>query len=352
MTALRHRRFDLQLTHRWAISSDLDASGRGGKDTYPVVFVELDDQLGRRGIGEAAPSNQYHETHETTRDFLNRIDPARLSFDDIPGSMAYVESIAPGRFPAKCAVNIALVDGAARHAGQPIWQFLGVPFHPAGHLSSFTIGIDTPDIIERKVREASRYQALKMKVGSPNDRENLAALRRAAPATPLRVDANAAWRSRDEALRRIEWLAQDGRIEFIEQPMPAETPEADLVWLRDRSPLPLFGDESYQSAADAGHCAQCYHGVNVKLVKTGGISAAKSALEAARAQGLKTMIGCMIESSVLISAGAHLAGLADHLDLDGNVLISNDPYNGVQNRGGWLTFDGAPAAIGLQIAPR
>jgi L-alanine-DL-glutamate epimerase-like enolase superfamily enzyme len=348
MMHLRHWRFDLQLTHEWAISSD---QGAGGKVLYPVVFVELRDDQGRIGIGEASPSSQYQETHETVRAFLDQIDPRRLSFDDVPGSMAYLESVSAGRYPAKCAINIALLDGLAKSLKQPIHEFLGLSFTENRHVSSFTIGLDTPEKIEAKTREAAEYGILKMKVGSPRDRENFAALRRAAPGKRVRVDANAGWTTKELALSQIEWLAQDGAVEFIEQPMPASTPVADLEWLKERSPLPLFGDESYQSAADADHCARCYHGINVKLVKTGGITHAKLALEAARDRGLQTMIGCMIESSVLITAGAHLAALADHLDLDGNVLIRNDPFRGVLNVGGLLSFAGIESPWGLGIRP-
>jgi len=124
------------------------------------------------------------------------------------------------------------------------------------------------------------------------------------------------------------------------------------IWLKQRSPLPIFADESYQGAADAERCAQCFHGVNVKLVKTGGISAGKAALEAARARQLKTMLGCMIESSTLISASAHLAELTDHLDLDGNLLITNDPYTGVECTGGILGFQGATEPAGLRVRSR
>ena len=134
--------------------------------------------------------------------------------------------------------------------------------------------------------------------------------------------------------------------------MPHQTPAKDFAWLMAHSPLPLFGDESYHSARDAAHCAECFHGVNVKLVKTGGITAAHEALVAARNAGLKTMIGCMIETSVLISAGAHLANLADYLDLDGNLLITNDPYAGVTAENGILSFANAPEATGLRVRAR
>jgi L-Ala-D/L-Glu epimerase len=349
---LTFRRFDLKLAHTWAIATDVTSGLVAGKDICPVVFVELEDSAGREGIGEGSPSSQYHESWETVFRFLSHVDASRLSFDDIEGSMAYLETLPDASQPAKCAVNIALLDGAARAARKALHAFLGSGFPTGGRVSSFTIGLDSPERIERKTREAERYPVLKMKLGSPMDRENLAALRGAAPGKPVRVDANAAWKTREEALEKIEWLARDGRIEFVEQPMPPSTPEADLIWLKERSPLPLVGDESYQGAGDAEHCARCYHGVNVKLVKTGGVSSGKAALEAARAHGLKTMLGCMIESSVLISAAAHLAGLADWLDLDGNVLVTNDPYAGVRNDAGILDFDGVPEAYGLRTTPR
>lgn len=349
---LEFRRHDLRLRHAWAIASDVRGGSLQGKASHPVVFVSLEDDRGRRGIGEASPSRQYGEDWETCFDFLRRVDPRRLDFDDIPGSMAYLESLQPGRYPAKCALDLALLDGAATAAGRPVGEFLGVaPVLPGRHETSFTIGLDTPEMIGRKVAEAAAYGVLKMKVGVPTDAENLAALRRVDPQRRVRVDANAAWRTKEEALERIQALAADGRVEFVEQPMPAGTPTVDLAWLRERSPLPLVGDESYQSAADVGKCAEAYHGVNVKLVKTGGATAAKAALEAARARGLRTMLGCMIESSVLISAAAHLAPLADWLDLDGNVLVDNDPYAGVRNERGWLSFEGAPAPHGLRVAP-
>jgi L-alanine-DL-glutamate epimerase-like enolase superfamily enzyme len=173
-----------------------------------------------------------------------------------------------------------------------------------------------------------------------------------APERTVRVDANEAWGTKEEALQRIEWLARDPHIEFIEQPMPSTCDPKELSWLKERSPLPVYADESYRSAADAPLCADCFHGVNVKLVKTGGISGAHEALRAARAAGLKTMIGCMIESSVLISAGAQLASCADHLDLDGNLLCSNDPYEGVTVVKGMMSFAAARVATGLRARRR
>ena len=150
----------------------------------------------------------------------------------------------------------------------------------------------------------------------------------------------------------LEWLATDGRIQFVEQPMPRDTVPSDLVWLKERSPLPLFADESCHSVKDISRCAECFHGVNVKLVKTGGISVAHETLLAARRAGLTTMIGCMIETSVLVSAAAHLAELADHLDIDGNLLITNDPFAGVTAEKGMLSFASAQVKTGLRVSRR
>jgi len=339
-------RFELKLTHPWRIARGDDTTG------FPVVFSELTDDAGRGGIGESAPIGRYGESVDTVEAFLRRVESAKLSFDDIHSSMRYLDSLAPGQHAAKCAVNIALVDGAARAARQPVCDFLKLGFTEKKHVTRFSIGIGTPEVVRQKVRKAARYPVLKLKVGSPGDRANFAALREAAPAKPVSVDANEGWKTKEEALRNIEWLHSDGHVQFVEQPMPSATDPKDWRWLKERSPLPIFGDESYHSAADAGLAAECFHGVNVKLVKSGGISGAFDALRAARKAGLQTMIGCMIESSVLISAAAHLAELADHLDIDGNLLVSNDPFSGATAEQGVVSFAGAAEKFGLRVKAR
>ena len=348
MMKLFFRRHDLKLAHNWMVAS---SQATGGKTIYPAVFLELreDDLV---GFGEASPSRRFDETAETAAAFLDKIDATRLSFDDVEGSMLYVESLSADDFSPKGALNLALLDGAAKKAGQSLHEFVGLEFTEGKHLSSLTIGIDSADMIRRKVREAEAFPILKLKVGAPDDRANLAALREIAPGKTVRVDANEAWTSKEEALTQIEALAQDSLIEFIEQPMPAATPTGDFVWLRARSPLPLIADESYRNAADVNLCADCFDGVNVKLCKTGGISRGLEALRAARAAGLKTMIGCNVESSVLTSAGAHLAALADWLDLDGMLLVTNDPFRGVTSEKGILSFAHAQEKFGLRVTAR
>ena len=345
---LRFWTCDLQLTHRWAIASGTS----NGAHVHQVVIVELTDDDGVVGLGEAAPATTYQETPPGVLAFCGKVDPRRLAFGDISGSSAYLASLAPGEMAAKCAFNIALLDGAARRARQPLYDYLGLGFRERHHVTSFSIGIDTPDVIRSKVVEAGRYPVLKLKVGDVNEAANLAALREVAPTKAVRVDANEGWKTKEQALERTEWLARDGHIQFIEQPMPRGTPARDLVWLKERSPLPLIADESYHTEDDLAHCAECFHGVNVKLVKTGGVSVAYDALQAARRAGLKTMIGCMIETSILISAAAHLAELTDYLDIDGNILINNDPYQGVTSEKGVLSFASAAEPVGLRVSKR
>jgi L-alanine-DL-glutamate epimerase-like enolase superfamily enzyme len=235
------RRFGLRLARRWTIASRTGPGGGPGTDEFPVTLVRLRDAGGVEGFGESAPSSRYAENVDSVERFLSRVDPSRLSFHDLPGSRAYLDSLSPGDSAAKCAIDIALWDGAGRVAGRPVHSLLGLGFTEGRHVTSFSIGLDTPEIIQEKVLEAASYPVLKLKLGSLSDRENLAALRAAAPVKPVRVDANEAWKTKEEALKALEWLATDGHIEFVEQPMPANATLADRAWLKERSPLPLMG---------------------------------------------------------------------------------------------------------------
>lgn len=344
---LTARLCELLLANPWKIASTK------GSGTHRTVIVELTDADGVQAIGEAAPSSLYGESADGLLQFLSQLDANKISFADIPGSMNFLESIPGIPVAAKCVLNLALLDGAAKRAGRPLHDFLGLGFREHHHVTSFSIGIDAPDIIRQKVLDAAQYPVIKLKVGDPRDRENFAALRSAAPDKPVRVDANEGWKTKEDALRMLEWLvATDKKIQFIEQPMPRDASAADLIWLKERSPLPVFADESCHTVKDIPRCAECFHGVNVKLVKTGGVSMAYETLQAGRKAGLQTMIGCMIETSVLVSAAAHLAELADYLDIDGNLLITNDPFVGVTAEKGILSFADAKEKRGLCVSPR
>ncbi len=344
--------FTLHLARRWTIASRTGPGGGPGATEFGVVLVRLQDRDGVEGFGESAPSTRYAESTETVASVLRGFDVGRLSFTDLKSSLALLDTLPPSEAAARCALDIALHDGAARQARRNLNTFLGLGFVEGRHLTSFSIGLDQPDVVRQKVHEAARYPVLKLKLGGDTDRENLAALREAAPEKRVRVDANEAWRTREEALRQIEWLARDGRVEFVEQPMPASNPRADWEWLKERSPLPLMADESYRSADDLPAVLGCFHSVNVKLVKAGGVAPARAALEAARKAGLKTMLGCMIETSVLIAAATHLAALTDYLDLDGHFLITNDPFHGPTAEQGMCSFASATEPLGLQVSRR
>lgn len=343
---LESRKLELRLAHLWTIAR---APGTQSFTAIELVLVGPDGVIGR---GEAAPVARYDESADKVEGFLQGVDPDCLSVNDIPSSMDYLQSLSPGNMSAKCAINVALLDLAAKLARKPVHDFLGLGFHEKQYVTSFTIGIDKPEVIRKKVLAARDYPVLKMKVGVAEDKANLQALREISPAKPVRVDANEGWSTKEQALEMLEWLANDGHIQFVEQPMPASVPERDWTWLKQRSPLPIFGDESYHLAKDAERAAHCFHGVNVKLVKTGGVSPAIGALQAARRRGLKTMLGCMIETSLLISAAAQLAELCDYHDLDGNLLITNDPYVGVTAEKGILSFGSARARFGLRVSAR
>jgi L-alanine-DL-glutamate epimerase-like enolase superfamily enzyme len=342
---LSFQHLDLHLAQPWVIS-------RGRTDVSKVVVIELTDDKGIVGRGEAAPISRYKESAKSVEAFLHKIDPSRFQRATIPEAMAYLDELSSHDNAAKCAVNIALIEIDAKRYGKAIYDYLNLGFTEHKHVTSYSISLGSPDVIRQKVQAAHSYPILKLKLGGSDDQAALKALREVAPEKLIRVDANEAWRSKEEALKNIEWLANDKAIQFVEQPLPASTAARDWVWLKQRSPLPIFADESHHHAKDTSLAGQCFHGVNVKLVKMGGITGSFEALNAARKAGLKTMLGCMIETSILISAAAHLAELSDYFDLDGNLLIANDPYSGVTAENGFLSFAATPEKRGLRVTAR
>jgi L-alanine-DL-glutamate epimerase-like enolase superfamily enzyme len=227
--------------------------------------------------------------------------------------------------------------------GVPIYRLFGLD--PAdAPITTFSIGIDTPETTRQKVREAEAFPVLKVKVGLATDEPTIEAVR-SVTKKPLRVDANEGWKDREEALRKIKWLETQG-VEFIEQPMPADRQD-DIRWLRERVDMPIIADEACLRPVDVLKCAEAYDGVNVKIDKAGGILQAYRMIQIARALGLKTMLGCMVSSSVSVTAAAQLSPLVDYADLDGNLLIANDPYAGVKVENGKLVLPDRPG-LGVQ----
>jgi L-Ala-D/L-Glu epimerase / N-acetyl-D-glutamate racemase len=329
---LRHHPLDLRLRHTFRIA-------RGASDVRENLLVELEHE-GRVGLGEAAPIRRYGEDRAS----------AAAAVDAMAGrlvrprafSLAAREAAVEGQRSAEAAVDMALHDLAGRRLGVPLYELLGLDASRTPQ-TSFTIGLDTPEVVALKVKEAAAYPVLKVKMGSVDDREVLAAVRDSTD-RPIRVDANEGW-TPAEALERLDWLARLG-VEFVEQPLPAGQIEETRA-LRRRSPLPFYADESVHRAEDIPRLAGAFDGINIKLMKCGGLAEAMRMIAVARAHGMKVMLGCMIESSVAITAAAHLSPLVDTADLDGNLLLEDDPFTGAIVVGGRIVLPDGPG-LGVQ----
>ncbi|MDQ8181548.1 murein tripeptide amidase MpaA [Pelagicoccus sp. SDUM812005] len=342
----------LELKQPWAIASRLGPSGKGISQRS-CILLKLSDETGTVGFGEAAPVTTYGETALDTLHFLRRFDWSQLNFHDLAQSLEYLHSQAKRAPAAVPAIDLALHDGAAKSARKALADFLDIPSCPEQPpTTSYSIGLGTPEEIAQRVLDARSYPVLKLKVDARNYESSLQALRSVSPEKPVRIDANESWENRELALRAIQRLALLGPIEFIEQPMPRATSPQDAAWLKRHSPIPLVADESCLSPADLPHCAQGFHGINVKLAKSGGIAPARQLIAAAKSHGLKVQLGCMIESSLGIAAALQLSPLADWIDLDGALLTRNDPMLGVVENSGRLAFAPDVPPHGLQAYPK
>ena len=296
---------------------------RGASDTEEVVQVEL-THSGVRGYGEAAPIERYDESAESACAYVE--EHADLLGDE-PFALEELMARLPAQeFAARAAIDAALHDLQGKLLGQPVFRLLGLP--RSGPPTSWTIWLGDPDdMAQRAERVRGRFRRLKLKLGAGDglDVERVRAVSGVAD-VPLQVDVNEAW-SLDEALDALPQLAELG-VDYCEQPLPAGDDGGPM--LKERSPIPIFVDEDCHTLLDVAHCAERAHGINVKLAKSGGIREAVKMTQAARALGLGTMLGCMVESGLGIAAGAHVASLFDHVDLDGNILIAHDPWPGVQ----------------------
>jgi len=323
--------YDLRLKHTFT-------TARGGRDVSPVVILELEHD-GVIGYGESAPIARYGESAETVATFLLKLDLAR--FEDpfqLEAILSYADASAEGNTAAKAGLDLGLHDWIGKKLGLPLYRYWGLQ-RESTPKTSFTIGIDTPQVVEEKVREAERYQILKIKLGGDHDEETIRAIRKVTKKV-LRVDANEGWKSKETAVEKIKWLEQEG-VEFVEQPLPA----SDLggtAWVRERVNLPLIADENSLRLHDVPKLRGIFDGINIKLMKCTGLREAIRMVHAARACDMKVMTGCMIESSVGISAAAQFSPLVDYADLDGNVLITNDPFDGVRSLDGTISLNDRP----------
>jgi L-alanine-DL-glutamate epimerase-like enolase superfamily enzyme len=315
---------------------------RGGQREYRVVWVRLTDHDGVEGWGEADPSAYYGETADTVLETLKLLEPL-LPADpfDLEATEARFAAALPQNGAARAALSAALHDLVGKRLGQPLWRLWGLD--PAkAPVSSFTIGLDTPDTMKAKVAEAASYPILKVKLGTDRDEEILRTIRDATD-KPLRVDANAGW-TRDRALAMLPVLDTYG-VEFLEQPLAPDDLDG-LAAVRRAARIPVVVDESCIVARDIPRVAGVADGINIKLAKCGSLREALRMIAAARAHGMMVMVGCMIESSLGITAAAHLTPLVDAADLDGAALCVNDPFVGATIEGGRI---GLPKGPGLGV---
>jgi len=259
--------------------------------------------------------------------------------------LSYADALAQVKRPAKAAFDMALDYWRGRKMGQPWHRICGLDPQKTP-VTSFTIGIDTPELVRRKTQEADIYKVLKVKLGRDNDKQMIETIRSVTD-KPIRVDVNQGWTDRNHALAMCEWLAARG-VEFVEQPMPKEALD-DLAWLSDQSPLPIIADEAITRLADVRKAYGVYDGINVKLMKCTGMREAHAMVTLARSLGMSVMLGCMTATSCAISAAAQLSPLADWADLDGAVLISNDRFDGTTIENGKVTLTNLP---GIGAIPR
>jgi len=318
---------------------------RGGDDDTRVVWVRLTDGDGVEGWGEADPSRYYGETADTVLAMLRRLEP-HLPADpfDLDAAEAKFAAVVPKNAAARAALSAALHDLVGKQLGQPVWRLWGLDPARAPR-SSFTIGLDTPEKMRQKVVEASSYPILKIKLGTDRDEAILKTIRDATD-KPLRVDANAGW-TRERALQMLPLLKDHG-VEFVEQPLAPDDLEG-MAALRARGILPLVVDESCIVAADIPRLAGIVDGINIKLAKCGSLREALRMIATARAHGMLVMVGCMIETSLGITAAAHFTPLVDAADLDGAALTANDPFVGATIDGGEIRL---PTAPGLGVRRR
>jgi L-Ala-D/L-Glu epimerase / N-acetyl-D-glutamate racemase len=318
---------------------------RGGDDDYRVVWVRLTDEDGVEGWGEADPSRYYGETADTVLAVLQRLAPQlpRDPFDLEEAEARFARAV-PRNGAARAALSAALHDLAGKRVGQPVWRLWGLDPARAPR-SSFTIGLDTPERMRQKVAEASGYPILKIKLGTDRDEQILRTIRDATD-KPIRVDANAGW-TRERAIEMLPVLKEYG-VEFLEQPLPPEDIEGTAA-VRRRGVLPVVVDESCIVAGDIPRLAGAVDGINIKLAKCGSLREALRMIATARAHGMLVMVGCMIESSLGITAAAHFTPLVDAADLDGAALTVNDPFVGATIEGGQIRL---PSEPGLGVRRR
>lgn len=328
--------YTLELKHVFTLATS-------SRTTTPVILTQIEygDLV---GYGEASMPPYLGETQESAAAFLSRMD---LSGYDNPFDLETIlgdlDRLAPENPAAKASVDIALHDLVGKIMNQPWYNIWGFPKDKTPY-TSYTIGIDKPDVVRQKVQEAAEFKILKVKLGRETDKEMVETIRTVTD-KPLCVDVNQGWKDKEFALEMVHWLKERGVV-FVEQPMPKSWFE-EHAWLTERSPLPIMGDEAIQRLEDVKKAQGAYSGINIKLMKSTGMREAHKMILLARSLGLKVMIGCMTETSCAISAASNLSPIADWADLDGALLTNNDPFSGMEVVDGKVTLMDTPG-IGVK----
>lgn len=338
MIELSWQTYMLRLRHVFRIS-------QGARSEAPLILTKIRFG-GKEGVGEGSLPPLYGETWDTATQFLEKVNLSQFNNPfDTETILSYVDQVAPGNQAVKTSIDMALHDLVGKLLNIPAHTYFGLP---AKRLTtSMTIGIDTPEEMARKAQEYASFKYLKIKLGTDNDKAMIEAIR-AVASQPLFIDANQGWKDREKALDFIHWLKEQNTV-FIEQPM-LKTNKQDNAWLTERSPLPIVGDEGVQRLADLREASGIYHGINIKLMKSTGLREAFKMAVTAKALGMKVMLGCMSETSCAISAAAQLGALADWVDLDGNLDVENDLYQGPRIENGELVLASLPG-VGVEDRP-
>ena len=333
---LRFQPYNLQLKHVFTVATY-------SRTTTPDVQVEVEYD-GITGYGEASMPPYLGESVESVMRFLQQVNLEQFSDPfQLEEILAYVDGIMPGNTAAKASVDIALHDLVGKLLGAPWHKIWGLDKSKAPS-TTYTIGIDTPDVVRQKTLEvAGQFNILKVKLGRDNDKEMIETIR-SVTQLPIAVDANQGWTDKHHALDMIFWLKEQG-IVMVEQPMP-KTQLDDIAWVTQQSPLPIFADESLQRLSDVVKLKDAFTGINIKLMKCTGMREAWKMVTLGRALGMKVMVGCMTETSCAVSAAAQFSPAVDFADLDGNLLIANDRFKGMEVVKGKITLNDLPG-LGL-----
>jgi len=323
----------LQLKRSFTIS-------RRSSNFRETVRLSLTHQ-GITGWGEAAPNPRHGEEVDMVTRVFEGLQHHSFSADPSHPETFLEEAaqLTGNVFSAQAAIDMATHDWYGKKLGWPLHEIWNIPAGKPLRVS-MTISIDSPENSAERALEASEFKVLKVKLGSPRDRENILAIRKVT-STPLWVDANEGWKDREQALEMIRWLNEQGGVELVEQPLPADRCK-DLAWLKEKSPLPLIADESFSGLRDLEGIEQAFHGVNIKMAKCGGLSPARKIIAETRKKGLLIMLGSMVQSSCGIGAACQIAPLVDFVDLDCNLLLTNDPFEGHPVRDGYIYLNNLP----------